>query len=70
MVNENGIDSLEVITENGNTRLSNENNRIVAMLNRKENDVDVDEINNSDGIIVSDATYGKPHYRFEFIPTI
>ena len=27
-----------------------------------------EEINNSKGIIVTDKTYGKPYYRYDFIP--
>ena len=29
---------------------------------------DVKEINESEGIIVTNATYGKPYFRFGFIP--
>jgi len=68
LVGENGIEPLEVLDDgNGNKRLSNENNRLVSMQNRAE--INVDEINNSKGIIISNATYGKPYFRFGFIPT-
>lgn len=68
LVGENQIEALELINEdNGSKRLSGENNRTVSMLNRTE--INVDEINNSNGIIVSDATYGQTYFRFGFIPT-
>lgn len=68
LAGENGIDTLEILDNgDGNKRLSFENNRLVSMQNRTE--INVDEINNSNGIINSDATYGKPYFRFDFIPT-
>ena len=69
LVGENGFEQVLEILDNGdgNKRLSYENNRMVSMQNRTE--INVDEINNSNGIIISDATYGKPYFRFGFIPT-
>ena len=68
LVGENGIKPLEVLDDgDGNKHLSFENNRMVSMQNRTE--INVDEINNSNGIIISDATYGKQYFRFGFIPT-
>jgi hypothetical protein len=68
LVGVNGIESMEVLDDgNGNKRLSFENNRMVSMQNRLE--INVGEINNSNGIIISDAIYGKPYFRFGFIPT-
>ena len=31
---------------------------------------DIVDINSSDGIIVTNATYGEPRYRYGFIPTV
>ena len=68
LVGTNGIEPLEILDNgDGNKRLSFENNRMVSMQNRTE--IDIDEINNSNGIIISDATYGEPYFRFGFIPT-
>jgi hypothetical protein len=68
LVGENNIELLEVLDNgDGNKRISFENNRIVSMQNRTE--INIDEINNSNGIIISNATYGKPYFRFGFIPT-
>lgn len=68
---ETGIEPLEVIyDENGNKRLSYENNRMVSMLIRTElTNEDVDEINNSNGIICTDALYGREGFRYGFIPS-
>lgn len=68
IVGENGINPLEIIEdENGNMRTSYENNIMVSMLIRtvltKE---DIDEINNSNGIICTNA---KDGFRFGFIPS-
>ena len=68
LVGENNIEPLEILDDvNGNKEFSFKNNRIISMQNRTE--IDADEINNSNGIIISDATYGKPYFRFGFIPT-
>ena len=68
LVGENGVEPMELLDDvDGNSRFSYENNRLVSMQNRIE--IDVDEINNSNGIIISNATYGKPYFRFGFIPT-
>ena len=71
IVGENGIEPLEVIDdENGNKRLSYENNRMVSMLIRTElTKEDIDEINNSDGIICTNALYGREGFRYGFIPS-
>jgi len=63
-------DSLEIINDgNGNLSLSNENNVFISLQNRnKLTESDVKEINESEGIIVTNATYGKPYFRFGFIP--
>lgn len=72
IVGENGVEPLEIIDdENGNKRLSYENNRMVIMLIRTElTKEDIDEITNSNGIICTDALYGKEGFRYGFIPTI
>ena len=71
IVGENGISPLEVIDDdNGNKRLSYENNRMVSMLVRTElTKEDIDEINNSNGIICTDALYGREGFRYGFIPS-
>lgn len=69
IVGENGNSILEIIPNgDGNFRASYENNRRVSLLCRST--INADEINNSNGIIVTDATYGKPVFRFGFIPII
>ena len=71
IVGENGIEPLEVIDDgNGNKRLSYENNRMVSMLIRTElTKDDIDEINNSEGIICTGALYGREGFRYGFIPS-
>ncbi len=66
-----GIEPLEVIyDENGNGKLSYENNRMVSMLIRTElTKNDIDEINNSEGIICTDALYDREGFRYGFIPS-
>ena len=61
--------ALEIITQpDGNARISYENNRYVTMQLHKEGVIPVNKINQSDGIIVTDKTYGLPYYRFGYIP--
>lgn len=61
--------ALEIIKQpDGNARTSYENNRIVTMQIHKEGLIPVNKINQSDGIIVTDKTYGLPYYRFGYIP--
>lgn len=64
-----GIEPLEVIyDENGNGKISFENNRSINLKVRtKLTKEDVDEINNSNGIICMMDNRG--YYRYEFIPT-
>lgn len=67
LVGENNIEVLEVVKG----ELTYKNNRLVSLLVRTElTKDDVNKINNSDGIIITDAIYGNPHYRYGFIPTI
>lgn len=65
LVNENNVETLELI----DNVLTYKNNRIITLIVRSEltND-DINEINNSDGIIITDALYGKPYFRYGFIP--
>ena len=61
--------ALEIIKQpDGNARISYENNRMVTMQIHKEGLIPVNKINQSDGIIVTDKTYGLPYYRFGYIP--
>jgi len=62
--------SLEVIDDgNGNLKATYENNIFISLQNRSElSEFDVKEINESEGIIVTNATYGKPYFRYGFIP--
>ena len=62
--------SLEVIDDgNGNLRATYDNNIFIFLQNRSElTESDVKEINESEGIVVTNATYGKPYFRFGFIP--
>jgi len=60
--------ALEVIKQpDGNSRISYENNRYVTMNHHEEGLIPVNKINQSDGIIVTDKTYGLPYYRFGYI---
>ena len=53
----------------GNLKATYENNAIISLLNRSELTIsDIDEINESNGIVVTNATYGKPYFRYGFIP--
>ena len=61
--------AIEIIKQpDGNARTSYENNRMVTMQIHKEGLIPVNKINQSDGIIVTDKTYGLPYYRFGYIP--
>ena len=61
--------AIEIIKQpDGNARTSYENNRIVSMQIHEEGVIPVNKINQSDGIIVTDKTYGLPYYRFGYIP--
>ena len=62
--------SLEVIDDgNGNPKATYENNIFISLQNRSElSEFDVKEINESEGIIVTNVTYGKPYFRCGFIP--
>jgi hypothetical protein len=62
--------SLEVIDDgNGNLKATYKNNIFISLQNRSElSEFDVKEINESEGIIVTNATYGKPYFRYGFIP--
>jgi ribosomal protein S4E len=65
-----GGDALELIKDGDNFRLSYENNIMVSMSVRRElTNKDIEEINNSEGIICTDALYGREGWRFGFIPT-
>ena len=63
-------DSFELIGDvNGNLKVTYDNNIFISLQNRSElSESDVKEINESEGIIVTNATYGKPYFRFGFIP--
>lgn len=65
----NQPDSLEIINDcNGNLRLTNENNVFISLQNRsKLTESDVKEINESEGIVVTNVT-SKDYFRFGFIP--
>jgi len=62
--------SLEVIYDgDGNLSLGIDNNIFISLQNRSElSESDVKEINESEGIIVTNVTYGKPYFRYGFIP--
>lgn len=64
-------EALEVFDDgSGNLRATYENNIFISLQNRSElTDSDVKEINESEGIIVTNATYGKPYFRYGFIPS-
>ena len=47
-------------------RLSTENNVTITLMIHEE--LEVNKINQSPGIIITGATYGKPYFRFGWIP--
>ena len=63
-------DTLELIQRiNGVYELTYENNIFISLQVRSElTELDVKEINESEGIIVTNATYGEPYFRYGFIP--
>ena len=62
--------TLEVVVDtDGNKKATYDNNIFISLQNRSElTESDVKEINESEGIVVTNATYGKPYFRFGFIP--
>ena len=70
LVNENGIEAAELYEDdNGNKKLSYENNICVTLMIRSEfTKDDINKINNSEGIIITNTVYGKPYFRYGFIP--
>ena len=44
------------------------NSKKIQKVAKKLTEFDVKEINESEGIVVTNATYGKPYFRFGFIP--
>ena len=62
--------TLEVVDDgSGNKKVTYDNNIFISLQNRTElTESDVKEINESEGIVVTNATYGKPYFRFGFIP--
>ena len=63
-------DTLELIQRiNGVYELTYENNIFISLQVISElTESDVKEINESEGIIVTNATYGEPYFRYGFIP--
>ena len=63
-------DPLEVVDDgNGNLKATYDNNIFISLHSKTElTESDVKEINESEGIVVTNATYGKPYFRFGFIP--
>ena len=62
-------DALEIVDDGSGKKATYDNNVFISLQNRSElTESDVKEINESDGIIVTNATYGKPYFRFGFIP--
>jgi phosphoribosyl-ATP pyrophosphohydrolase len=67
VVGENGIESLEIIpTNDGNHEITAKNNVRVSLL--CYDTLPVKQINDSNGIIITAETYGRPYFRFGFIP--
>lgn len=63
-------DPLEIVDDcKGNQKATYDNNIFISLQNRSElTESDVKEINESEGIVITNATYGKPYFRFGFIP--
>jgi len=55
-----------VIIDECDFRISTENNVIIPLMVHEE--IDSHQINQSPGIVITGATYGKPHFRFGWIP--
>jgi phosphoribosyl-ATP pyrophosphohydrolase len=67
VVGENGVETLEIVpTNDGNHEITFKNNVRVSLL--CYDTLPVKKINDSDGIIITAETYGKPYFRFGFIP--
>lgn len=63
-------ESSELIKNRNLLRFSQEKSRTVNLeLHPNISKKDVIKINESEGIIVSTVTYGKPYYRYGFIPS-
>ncbi len=63
-------DLLEIVVDvEGNQKATYDNNIFISLQNRSElTESEVKEINESEGIVITNATYGKPYFRFGFIP--
>jgi len=68
LVGGKGQQPAEELTQlpNGNMKISYKNNRFITLQNHTE--IPINEINQSNGIIVTDKTYNLPYYRFGYIP--
>ena len=66
----NQPDSFEIVVDGeGNQKATYGNNIFISLQNRSElTESEVKEINESEGIVITNATYGKPYFRFGFIP--
>ena len=63
-------EALEIVNDgSGGLKTTYDNNISISLQNRSElTESDVKAINESEGIVVTNATYGKPYFRFGFIP--
>ena len=63
-------DPLEIVNDGmDGKKVTIENNISISLQIRDRlTEADVKQINESDGIIVTNATYGKPYFRYGFIP--
>lgn len=62
-------DSLEIVNVDGKLKATYDNNIFISLHVRTElTDWDIEKINKSNGIIVTNATYGKEYFRYGFIP--
>lgn len=62
--------TIEIVDDgNGNLKATYDNNIFISLQTRSElTESDIKEINKSEGIVVTNATNGKPYFRFGFIP--
>jgi len=63
-------EALEIVDDgSGGKEVTFKNNIIISLQIRTElTESDVKAINESEGIIVTNATYGKPYFRYWFVP--
>lgn len=65
---EAGVDEDKIITTEAPSLVVYGDRHVSLQIRAELTEQDVKEINESDGIIVTNQVYGKPHFRYGFIP--